>query len=429
MKSAYKERPVTVAIVGGGIAGVSLALGILKHASHIQFHIYEAAPRFQEIGLGVAFGINAQRALHKLDPRAGEAYARIATSNVDVDVELPDGTREESKETYLRFVMGMDHRTDAEFKAGREVCEVFCEGGFSSVHRARFLDGMVALLPEDVKSRCVSFGKRVVGVEDLPSEDAISTRNGVRLHFADGTSADVDAAIGCDGIKSQLRRTVLADEPSAAEPVFSGKFAYRGLITMDKAVAALSERLARNGHHHLGYDGHVLHFPIDHGKTMNVVAFRTKVDWIWEDGEWVVPTSKEEMRKDFEGWNDSVHAILSLMERSDKWALFDHQPARTYHKAGRSCLIGDAAHASTPHQGSGAGLAKRLARVRGTKDLEPAFVEFEALRKKRTQKLVRASREQAALYEFQAEGVEDDVGKIARILPRRWDWIWEYELD
>lgn len=38
------------------------------------------------------------------------------------------------------------------------------------------------------------------------------------------------------------------------------------------------------------------------------------------------------------------------------WALFDHPPAKTYYK-GRMCLSGDAAHASAPHQGAGAGMA------------------------------------------------------------------------
>ena len=51
-----------------------------------------------------------------------------------------------------------------------------------------------------------------------------------------------------------------------------------GLIPIEKAVAALGENLARNSQHYHGYDGHVLTFPIEIGKTMNVVAFRTKVD-------------------------------------------------------------------------------------------------------------------------------------------------------
>lgn len=87
-------------------------------------------------------------------------------------------------------------------------------------------------------------------------------------------------------------------------------------------------------------------FPIEKGNTMNVVAFATKQDGQWE-GEWVKPMDKEAMFADFSGWSDSVHKILTLMQKPDTWALFDHPPAPTYIK-GRICLLGDAAHASTP---------------------------------------------------------------------------------
>jgi len=48
------------------------------------------------------------------------------------------------------------------------------------------------------------------------------------------------------------------------------------------------------------------------------------------------------------------------MESMDTWALFDfgenEKQAQSYCK-GRICISGDAAHASTPHQGSGAAMA------------------------------------------------------------------------
>jgi len=294
---------------------------------------------------------------------------------------------------------------------------------------------MVALLPADVKKRCVSFGHRLVGIKKLNGRYRDGT-SGVRLVFTDGSFATADAVIGCDGIKSQVRRVKLGHAPEAY-PTFTGKFAYRGLMPMDRAIAVLGERFARNAHHHIGYGGHVLTFPIDRGNTMNVVAFRTKTDGQWESSEWVLPATKQEMKQDFEGWGANVQAILQLMERCDKWALFDHPPANMYYQQGRICLIGDAAHASTPHQGSGAGMAIEdayilsvlLSGVEEASDLEGAFSRYESLRKERTQRLVRSSREQAAIYDFQADGVEDDVGKIAALLPQRWDWIWDYDLD
>jgi len=45
---------------------------------------------------------------------------------------------------------------------------------------------------------------------------------------------------------------------------------------------------------------------------MNVVAFQTKADGKWENEQWVLPTKKEDMFKDFEGWGENVQKILSV---------------------------------------------------------------------------------------------------------------------
>ncbi len=74
-------------------------------------------------------------------------------------------------------------------------------------------------------------------------------------------------------------------------------------VPMDDAVAALGQYRAQNAHFYWGYDGHMLTFLIEHGKTMNVVAFRTKKDGIWEHGaKWVLPGDNERMLSDYEGW-------------------------------------------------------------------------------------------------------------------------------
>ena len=334
--------------------------------------------------------------------------------------------------------MGMDHASIPEFKAGKEVCEVFCNGGFSSVHRARFLDEMVALLPELVRTDCVTFGARLVSIENINIINIGDGSTGVKLSFADGRAVTADAVIACDGIKSQVRRILLGEESTAAHPKFTGKYAYRGLIPMDQAVTALGDTSARNAHHRLGYNGHVLTFPIDRGKTMNVVAFRTQPDGIWEgDADWIKSATKAEMHTDFSGWGDEVHSILDMMEHCDKWALFDHPPANTYHRAGRICLIGDAAHGSSPHHGAGAGMAVEdalllsslLGDARSRDELKCVFETFGKTRKARTQRLVVSSREQAAIYDFQAPGMRDDVHKIAQVIPRRWEWIWDHDFD
>ena len=349
-----QSSPYTVAVLGGGIAGLSLAIGLQRHG--VPFHLYESAHAFAEVGAGVGFGPNSVRAMQLLDPRVRERYDIIATRNTD------------DKGTWLEFRMGSDWRlgkdqkgdnarsngmvkgTGGEERAtgimvGDQIAELntTLDGkpfNQSNVHRAALLDELVALIPREN----VSFNHRVVAIDDLGAE-------GVRIHFEHGATATADAAVGCDGIKSRVRRIVLGEDNPAAHPSFTGKYAYRGLVPMDQAVALLGDGLARNNVMYNGYHGHVITMPIDHGTTMNVVAFRTKPDGKWEDERWVLPTKKEDMRGDFEDFGQSVRDILSLMQTTpDLWALFDYPPADTFCK-GRVCLLGDAAHASTPHQG------------------------------------------------------------------------------
>lgn len=70
----------SVAVIGGGIGGLCLAIGLLKHP-HIDIQIYEAAPSFGEIGAGVALGANAYRALKLIGPTAQAAFDKHATTN------------------------------------------------------------------------------------------------------------------------------------------------------------------------------------------------------------------------------------------------------------------------------------------------------------------------------------------------------------
>jgi salicylate hydroxylase len=205
---------------------------------------------------------------------------------------------------------------------------------------------------------------------------------------------------------------------------------------MEKAVGLLGDERARNAQMYLGQDGHILTFPIEKGNTMNVVAFRTEPSGKWENEQWVLPMDRSKMEADFSDWGDDSKSILSLMEKPDLWALFEHPPAPTYYK-GRICLSGDSAHASTPHQGAGAGMALEdayilsnvLGRVKEGRDDEiaAAFEAYNATRKERSQKLVTTSHQVAEVYEFQKVG--DGVEEIRAALRDWYKWIWEHDLE
>lgn len=97
-------------------------------------------------------------------------------------------------------------------------------------HRAEFLDVFVSHLPPGI----AHFGKRISSYTNVSPDK-------IELKFQDDTVDYCNVLVGCDGIKSTIRRQVymkLAEEdPSFSkfmDPVFSGTIAYRGLISSER---------------------------------------------------------------------------------------------------------------------------------------------------------------------------------------------------
>src|SRR5271155_6205488 len=74
-----QAAPFTVAIIGGGLAGLALSIGLTRFG--ISHKIYESAKCFSEIGAGIAMGPNAVWSLALIDPRLRQCYSRCATYN------------------------------------------------------------------------------------------------------------------------------------------------------------------------------------------------------------------------------------------------------------------------------------------------------------------------------------------------------------
>ncbi|KAJ9496136.1 hypothetical protein H2202_008382 [Exophiala xenobiotica] len=407
-RTTHPGKTFTVTIVGGGLGGVLIAIGLSIRG--IPVRIYEAASCFTETSAGLGFGPNAVRAMVKLDPRIYNAYMALKTEN----------GRECKKDTWfdVRLGQGNVHELIGEPKMGSM--------GGGNVLRASFLMELVKLLPEG----CATFGKVL---------SSIDQRDGrVILHFADGASADADVVVGCDGIRSKVRQSLLGKGHEASKAVFAGMYLYRGVVEMECAIAAVGEDFALSSQVYMGRNGDLVTYPIEHGSLLNVVAFQKQKGDMWKHTNWVVESSKEEMAQDFAGWDSKVQKILELLTNPQRHALFDMPPMERY-SSGCITLFGDAAHASTSHSGAGAGMAVEDAfilsellsdrRISSIDGIPAALVAYDNVRRPRTQKLVQYSRESGMLFQMRHPGIEDDIGKIKEELKTRQRWIWDIDLD
>ncbi|EXJ88728.1 salicylate hydroxylase [Capronia coronata CBS 617.96] len=387
-------KPFEIAIVGGGIAGLTLAIALYHR--QVPVTVYEQAPQFGEIGAGVSFSPNAVQAMKICHQGVHDAFEKVCTKNV----------WESKQKVWFDYLNGMSDSREIAFTISNSL-------GQNGVHRARFLDEIVKLVPKEI----ARFGKKLKDIKEGPNGKLV-------MSFEDGTTAEADAVVGCDGIKSRVRQVIVGPDHPSAHPVYTHKYAYRGLVPMDKAIGAIGEELALNSCMHMGPDGHVLTFPVDHGKTLNMVAFRTTTD-DWPDFQRLTrPAKREDALRDFAAYGTNVKQLLALTKPNlDVWAIFDlgDHPVPTFYK-GRISISGDAAHATSPHHGAGAGLciedsailAELLAdeRVQTPKDIEAVFATYNAERKERGQWLVQSSRWVGDCYEWRAPGIGRDFAKI-----------------
>ncbi|KAK3367572.1 monooxygenase [Podospora didyma] len=418
-----------IAIVGGGIVGLITAMGLLKR--NIPVKIYEQSRSFREIGAGVAFTANARRCMSLIDPAIVDAINAVAT---------PNGEDDDAPSDYLRYhdgytwdpsdPEGTDDKLLFRLDTGRK--------GFQGCHRAHLLDELVKSIPDNV----VAFRKRLTSYTDR------GRGHKLLLHFEDGTSAEADAVIGCDGIKSKIRQLILGADNPASYPHFSHKVAYRALIPMDRVVDALGRFKGFNQHMHTGPEAHVLHFPVAAGKFINFVAFAND-ESDWDFTHMTAPAKREEVAAIFKGWGPTVTRLIGLLpDELDKWAIFDtyDHPAPTF-VSGRVCLAGDAAHASSPHHGAGAGigvedalalatvLEKALATVNEDPSQDPyeiveaAFELYNRVRPARGQWLVQSSREACEIYEWNYPGTMRDWDKCLAEIQRRSYKLWYFDIE
>ncbi|CAG8220313.1 unnamed protein product [Penicillium salamii] len=396
------QVPMTVGIIGGGLIGAILAIGLVRRG--ISVKVYEQARSFHEIGAGMAFTATSVSCMELLDPAIVHALRFSGAVPVSIGEHQGEG------HDYLRWLDGYSPVLNKDGKHERDLYELDAGiRGFEGCRRDQFLGALVKALPDGV----VEFQKRLERIHERGLGKKIT------LEFTNGKFVDVDCVIGTDGMRSRVRQHLFGDESPASFPHYSHKFAYRGLITMDDAIAALGEPKARTLNIHVGPNAHLIHYPVANQTVVNVAAFVSDPnDWT-DQTSLTSPATRMEAMKDFAGWSSCVRALIGFLpKRIDRWAMFDtwEYPA-PYFSCGKICLAGDAAHAAVPHHGAGASigvedalcLATLLAEVwtssRGQsattygRGVTAAFETFDAVRRVRCQWFVDSSRRVCDLYQ------------------------------
>lgn len=382
-----------IGIIGGGVGGLA-TLKFLRRAGLRSVSLYEQASSIADVGAGIQLSPNAVRLLDVLG--LGEKLR-------DVAVRL---------ETGWEMRRWRDGRVLFSQELG-DTCERTYGAPYYVVHRAALL----RLLGADLPDPAIHLGLRCVGV-DQPGDN-------VRLRFDDGSTADVDVAIGADGIHSTVQQAIAAP----AQPTFSRLAAYRCLVPADRAPELMRRPVATSW---LGPGRHLVHYPVSK-REINVVAAVPAGDWRTES--WSTQGRVADFVEEFAGWDDRVTALISAAAKTGLHALYDREPLESWVN-GRIGLLGDAAHPMLPAMAQGAAQAVEdaavLARCLRTATRDTAsesLLQYQELRRERAagiQQLSRRRPEDYHLPDGERQRLRDRNMALRDPLNHH-AWIWGYD--
>lgn len=172
MSNHLKGRQVDV--VGGGVAGLTVALALAKRGAQVTVH--ERAPALTEVGAGLQISPNAGRVLEALG--LGRALDAVSVRSEGVVLHDQRGRQ-------IAAMPLAAHRPGAAFRL---------------IHRARLIEVLEAAARADGVT--IRLGHEIAELPDLP------------------------LLVGADGLHSQIRQALNGTET----PFFTGQTAWRALI-------------------------------------------------------------------------------------------------------------------------------------------------------------------------------------------------------
>jgi 6-hydroxynicotinate 3-monooxygenase len=355
-------RSLRIAIVGAGMGGLAAAAALRR--LRIEVTVYEQAAQFARIGAGIQIGCNAVKVLRRLGLeqrlRAQSFYPR-SWNNRDW------------RTGEVKFDMIFGESAERKFGAP-----------YLLAHRGDLHAALASALPGE----CVKLGHKLVGLDE--------SGDGVRLTFANGSSAVADAVIGADGVHSTVREILFG----ASEVNFTGRIAYRTTYP----AALLDGEKIDDCTKWWGEDRHIVIYYVKPDRS-EVYFVTSQPEPGFRIESWSAKGDVRELRAAFAGFDRQVMNVLAACPDVHKWAIVDRDALVRW--ADRNVtLLGDACHPMTPYMAQGAAMAIEDAAVLsrclegvGPDGVANAFRRFEATRRERTARVQQTSRTNTWLKE------------------------------
>ena len=357
---------MNIAIVGGGIAGLSFALGL--HKRGIDCDVFEAVTDIKEIGVGITLLPHAMRELAELGLQ--DALEAVGIENLESVFYTQHGQ-------YVYKEARGRH-------AGYTLPEIGIHRG--KLHRILF-DAAVSRLGADkvhTGMRCSAFSQN---------------ENGVEIEFSNAhtqTSLKVQAqiAVACDGVNSVVRAQMHPQDALC----FAGINTWRGVTVHPPILTGKS--YLRIGTVEVGKM--VIYPIIDNvdgkgNQLINWVAELQKPNAAMND--WNRPGDPAVCAEIFKDWTFDFLNVPELILKADK--VFEYpmvdKNALPFWTQGRVTLMGDAAHPMYPRGSNGSAQALIDARTLADQlaqhtDPKEALKAYEVLRLAPTAKVVETNR-------------------------------------
>ena len=331
-----------LAIVGGGITGLTTALALKKQG--IDAVVYERAQELNEIGAGVWLQPNAMQVMDWLGLKDQIIAAGCLMDKMEIT--YPD----------LQPIKKID-KALVKDKYGNQTV---------AIHRGRL-------------QRILFDAFAKVGQVELGMDFQEATYQGgkVQIQFDNGVRT-VDYLLGADGIKSKVRESL----GFKSEYRHSKQLCWRGV-----SKHTLPVHLKDVGREVWGRN---LRFGFSNLSSDEVYFFI-----VVDKRAYPQDLSKDKLADLFVEFHPEIPRIIQHADRLHKAELIDLKRLPAWH-TDQCCLIGDAAHATTPNMGQGAGQGIEDAYVisqllKQTTNPSDAFKRFESIRRKKVDNIVNTS--------------------------------------